>query len=420
MTGSVRRRLVAFVLLSVFGVLYASANYLGLVDRVLGRGYSVTAVLETTGGLYEGSAVTYRGVLVGKVHSMEPRGDKVAVRVDLEDEAKVPKDSPMFVHNGSAVGEQYLDFEPPSDKGPFLREGDTIEGDADSIPVDEGDLLVDLNTFIGSVDKPNLRTVIGELGQLFNDTGRPLGDLIDGSGQLVDAATESQDETIRLLRNGRTVLRTQAENADNIKAFASGLAEISGALRSRDPQLRQVLQGGPGAAREIETLMEDLEPTLPVLLGNLVTVNQITVARLASVEQLLVTYPVIISSGFTGTTRDGYGHVHLEYTNEPPPCTEGYKPPSQWRDPLDVRDAPTYLKARCASPSPYTSRGSNYAPAPQTRNYRVAPYDPRTGTVVGTSDQVLVSGLGVSGDVYGKDAWKWMLIGPTLGQAAGR
>ena len=413
MTRGVRNRLIIFVVLSAIGVLYASANYLGLVDRVLGRGYSVTAVLETTGGLYEGSAVTYRGVQIGKVDSMRPRGDQVAVRLDLEDEAKVPQDSPMFVHNGSAVGEQYLDFEPPSDKGPFLREGDTIEGNADSIPVDEGDLLVDLDTFVASVDKPNLRTTISELGKLFNDTGRPLGNLIDGSGRLVDAASASQEETIRLLRNGRTVLQTQADNADNIKAFASGLEQISAALRSRDPQLRQVLKGGPGAAGEVDALMKDLEPTLPVLLGNLVTVNQVTVARLASVEQLLVTYPVVIASGFSGTTRDGYGHVHLEYTNNPPPCQRGFKPPSGWRSPLDLRDAPTYLKAHCAEPSPYTSRGSKYAPPPRTRNYRVAPLDPSTGSVGGTSGRIVVSGRDASHD-YGKDALRWMLIGPTL------
>ena len=417
--SSLQRRLIAFVIISAVGVVYASANYLGLVDRVLGRGYSVTAILETTGGLYEGSQVTYRGVQIGKVSSMEPRGDQVAVRLDLEDEAKVPKDSPIFVHNGSAVGEQYLDFEPPADKGPFLRAGDTIEGNADSIPVDEGDLLVDLDRFVASVDKPNLRTVIGELGDLFNDTGRPLGDLIDGSGRLVDAAVDNQEETIRLLRNGRTVLRTQADNADNIRAFASGLAQITGALRSRDPQLRQVLQGGPGAAQEVEALLKDLEPTMPVLLGNLVTVGQVTVARLASVEQLLVTYPAVIASGYSGTTPDGYGHVHLEYTNDPPPCTQGYLPKSRWRNPLDLRDAPIYLKAHCASPSPYTSRGSKYAPAPQTRNYRVAPYDPRTGSVLGTPDEVVVSGLGAS-DVYGKDAWKWMLVGPTLDGPQGR
>ena len=118
------------------------------------------------------------------------------------------------------------------------------------------------------------------------------------------------------------------------------------------------------------------------------------------------------ASGFSGTTKDGYGHVHLEYTNDPPPCEDGFRPPSQWRSPLDLSDAPTYLKAHCASPSPYASRGSKYAPAPQTRNYRPATFAPRTGSVIDTSE-VMVTGLGAS-DVYGKDAWKWLLIGPTL------
>ena len=140
-------------------------------------------------------------------------------------------------------------------------------------------------------------------------------------------------------------------------------------------------------------------------------------ARLASVEQLLVTYPVVIAGGFTGTTADGFGHVHLEYTNEPPPCTKGYLPPSRWRSPYDTQRRPPYLKAHCASPSPYTSRGSNYAPAPQCRSSRVAPYDPPTGTVLGSDQEVEVSGLGSPqgpADVYGGDAWKWMLLGPTL------
>lgn len=51
MTSGVKIRLIAFVVLTVVGVSYAGANYLGFVDRLLGRGYSVSAVLPGTGGL---------------------------------------------------------------------------------------------------------------------------------------------------------------------------------------------------------------------------------------------------------------------------------------------------------------------------------------------------------------------------------
>jgi phospholipid/cholesterol/gamma-HCH transport system substrate-binding protein len=406
-------RLVAFVVLSAVGIVYASANYLGLVDRVLGRGYAVSAVLPGTGGLYEGSLVTYRGVEIGKVKSMEPEGEGVKVRLGLAEEARVPADSPIYVHNGSAVGEQYLDFEPPTDKGPYLKEGDTIRGNEESLPVDEADLLISLDRFVGSVSRRSLATFIEELGLMFYETGRPLQRLLDGGTTFIDEASRNKQQTIDLMQQGRTVLRTQEANADNIRAFADGLAQFTGALRASDDDLRAIVEGSPATFGEIEALLEGLEPTLPLLLSNVVTVNQVAAIRIPSVEQLLVTYPVVIASGFSGTTRDGYGHVHLDYASDPPPCTKGYLPPERWRRGDQTNDVKPYLKAHCASGPPYTMRGSNYAPKPSSRRSRVAPYDPRTGEVdAGERRYVLDNGSSQAGDVYGSDAWKWMLLGP--------
>ena len=422
MRTGVKVRLIAFLVLSAVGIVYASANYLGLVDRVLGRGYDVTAVLSGTGGLYEGSLVTYRGVEIGKVTSMQPKGEGVAIKLALDDEAKVPQDSPFFVHNGSAVGEQYLDFEPGNDEGPFLGEGDTIEGQADSLPVDEADLLVNMDQFVGSVNRQNLRTVISELGTMFYETGRPLQDLIDGGTQFIDEAARSKAETIRLLKRGRTVLRTQQASSGSIRDFADGLAQFTTALRASDGDLRSVIADGPATMNEIQTLMEDLEPILPVLLSNVVAVNEITAIRIPNLEQLLVTYPVVISSGFTGTTPDGFGHVHLDYTSEPPPCTKGYLPPSRWRRGDQTSDVKPYLKAHCASGPPYVMRGSNYHPEPGGSRSRVAPFDPSTGTVYADGQQYVLgssSGGGADGSgggYYGGETWEWMLLGPDAGR----
>ena len=61
MTRDVRIRLIAFVVLSAIGITYVTATYLGLVDRVTGRDLTVTVTLPGSGGLFEGSEVTYRG-----------------------------------------------------------------------------------------------------------------------------------------------------------------------------------------------------------------------------------------------------------------------------------------------------------------------------------------------------------------------
>jgi phospholipid/cholesterol/gamma-HCH transport system substrate-binding protein len=419
MTRGVRTRIVAFVVLSAVGVVYITATYLGLVDRVLGRGLEVHATLPTSGGLFEGSEVTYRGVKIGKVERMHATGEGVTLDLSLQEGTELPLDSKMFIHNLSAVGEQYLDFEPPDQKGPYAEDGSTLAGDADSLPVDEADLLVEVDQFVRSVDQENLQVVVEELGTMFADTGAPLQRLLDNGRLFVDAAAAHTDETVRLLDSGLTVLDTQQGQGENIRSFSRDLERITQALAESDKDLRGTLQGTPGTAREVRKLLEDLEPTLPVLLGNAISVNQVVVTHLAGVEQLLVTYPRVIASGFTGTPGDGYGHVNLQLDYSQPPCTEGYLPPSEWRSTQDLTDGPIF-PARCTEDLPAAARGANYVPGARNgtaspgRAYRSS-YDPVTGVMDGVVDrnggEVRYVDPG-NLSILGGDSWKWLLVGP--------
>lgn len=422
MTHGVKIRIMAFLVLSAVGIVYMAGSYLGLVDRVLGRGITVHATLPTSGGLFEGSEVTYRGVKIGKVSRMNATADGVTLDLALEDGTRLPEDSPMYVHNLSAVGEQYLDFEPPSDEGPYAEAGHTFEGDDDSLPVDEADLLVELDQFVSSVDQDNLTTVVRELGTMFNDTGRPLQRLLDNGSTFVREASAHTEETIRLLDQGKRVLETQRGERENIISLSEDLSNITDALARSDDDLDGVLDGTPAAVRQVDALLRDLEPTLPVLLGNAVSTNQVVVSHLAGLEQLLVTYPRVISSGFYGTPGDGYGHVNMQLDYRQPPCSEGYKPPSRWRPPSDLTDGPIY-PAKCTSGPPYVMRGTPHSPDDSSRSdgngspgrvYRAA-YDPGTGIVSGATDRYgnavrFVDQGNLS--MLGGDAWKWLLVGP--------
>ncbi len=427
MTRATRFRLLAFVVLSAVGITYVAANYLGLVDRILGRGYSVEVTLPTSGGLFEGSEVTYRGVKIGKVASMDATREGVTLTLAIEEDVELPLDSPMYVHNLSAVGEQYLDFEPDSEEGPYAEDGSVLAGSAASLPVDEADLLVELDSFVSSVDKRSLQVLIAELGDMFADTGRPLQELIDSGGQFIDEASAHTEETIQLIETGLTVLRTQQENGENIRSFSRDLALLTTALRQSDGDIRTVLDETPPAARELTTLVKDLGPTVPVLLSDLITVNQVVVSHIAGVEQLLVTFPRVIAGGFTGSPPDGYGHVNLQFDYSVPPCTDGYKPRDQWRRGDQLGDAPIY-PAKCKSGAPYVQRGTPNVPGTPNNTSNPSParaysgsYDPATGLVDGMVD---AEGRPVrfqqAGDlsILGEDSWKWLFVGPVAAQGA--
>jgi phospholipid/cholesterol/gamma-HCH transport system substrate-binding protein len=417
MTRGIKVRLIAFAVLSAVGIVYITATYLGFIDRVLGRGLTVYATLPSSGGLFEGSEVSYRGVKIGKVKEMNTSRDGVELVLALEEGTKLPADAPMYVHNLSAVGEQYLDFEPADDEGPYVEDGARLEGDADSLPTDEADLLIELNDFVGSVDERNLQVTVAELGDMFTDTSEPLQQLLDNGSRFVDEASAHSDETIALLDYGKTVLGTQQDNSENIASFSRDLKLLTAALAGSDQDLREVLAGTPGTAREVDALLKDLEPTLPVLLGNAVSINQVAVGHLAGLEQLLVSYPRVIGAGPSGSTADGYGHVNLQFDSTAT-CTEGYLKPSEWRQFTDLSDGPIY-PAQCLSGPPVNMRGSKYAPGTPLNNNpartSVGSYYPLTDEVPGVLDR--------NGDpvhyvepgnlsVLGGDSWKWLLVGP--------
>ena len=134
-----------------------------------------------------------------------------------------------------------------------------------------------------------------------------------------------------LLDTGLTVLQTQAgPRARTSATFAQRTWPTSPArCRHCDagPRARSS-QGGPGTAREVDSLLKGLEPTLPVFLANLVTrqPGADRQPRRARADCWSI-FPRVIAAGFTGTPGDGYGHVNLQFDNNVPPCTKGYKPP---------------------------------------------------------------------------------------------
>lgn len=420
MTNGIKIRLIAFVILSAVGITYVAASYLGVVDKVTGRDIRVSASLPGSGGLFEGSEVTYRGVKIGRITDMVPTEEGVDVDIVLQPGTELPLESSLHVHNLSAIGEQYLDFQPASDAGPYAEDGSHFEGDAQSLPVDEAELLIGLDEFVRSVDRTNLRKVVRELGLLFEDTGDDLQKLLDHGSTFVAEAADHTDETVALLDNSLTVLRTQRGQKENIRRFAADLDTLTSVLARKDSELRTTLSETPKVARELKRLLQDLEPTLPILLGDLISVNQIMYTEIDGIEQLLVTYPPMIAGGPTGSTADGWGHINLQFDYSVPPCTEGYLPPDQWRSPHELNDVPFY-PAECLSGPPYQMRGPKMVPAEQRRGNvspgRVysTPYDPETGEIAGMTD---AEGNPVwlrqpeNLSVLGGDAWKWLLVGP--------
>ncbi|MFG2016349.1 MCE family protein [Actinomadura geliboluensis] len=394
LTAVTRIKIAAFAVIAVLVIAYIGTNYAD-VGRYVGlRGYyTVRLDLPSTGGLFEGSAVSYRGVSVGKVGKLDLTSDGVVAELHIDNSSPdIPRSLEAVVANRSAVGEQYVDLRPRADTGPYLAQGATIPRSVTTVPAPVNETLKSVNDFTASLPLNDTKTLIDELGLAFAGQGPHLQQLLDTSARFVSASDAAFPDTRALIHNGQVVLQTQNEMSGAFKSFASDSRLLARQFRDSDTDLREVIAAGPGAASEVSALLRDLDPSLSVLLANLLTTARIGSPRQAAIEEMLDNLPKVAGIGPSivsdGTLRMGLATTFFN----PQPCTRGYGK-TRYREGHDESPAPPFnTDAHCAE-SPSTGinvRGSANAP------HKGVPAPAKPGTLSGTRSNDLINSLGLS------------------------
>jgi phospholipid/cholesterol/gamma-HCH transport system substrate-binding protein len=394
LTLGTRLKNIAFLVIAVLVLGYIGTRYADLGRYVGMRGYYVVTMdLAETGGLFPGSDVTYRGVSVGRVGTLRPTAGGVRAELRINNSApKIPANLQAVVANLSAVGEEYLDLRPTAGGRPYLTAGSRIPQNATQVPAPVTNLLTNVNELAASVPLDSLRTVVDELGNGFQGQGENLQTLLDTGSDFLQAADAASPQTNKLITDSQTVLRTQRQEADALLAFAQGARLVAGQLDRSDLDLRRLITTTPQAATQLSGLLRDLDPSLSVMLANLLTTSDIAVTRQRGLEELLVRVPQAVAAGSTAITSRGVNFGMATTFFAPLPCTTGYGRTS-YRNGLDT-SAPPPLNTAAACLMPPSSgvnvRGSANAPKGGG-----VPAPARPGSLARLSDAALPGALGL-------------------------
>lgn len=358
------------------------------VPALLGVGrYQVIVNLPASGGLYPTSVVNYRGSEVGIVKSVEVTRTGVRAVLSLDSAIAIPADVTAAVHSRSAVGEQFLELTPNPGAalniGAKLHENSKITVDSKGIPVDIGLLLDTTNKALQAIPQDNLHTVVDEASKAVAGLGPELSRLVDGSTALAIDSGKTKDQLATLIDQTPPVLNSQVRTSDSIATWAAHISAITSQLKAQDTAFADLLNVGGPALSEGTALFDRIEPTLPVLLANLVTLGKIGVDYHNDLEQLLVLFPqgTAVMSAIAEPDSDSkqdYKGVYLDFNlnlNLPPPCNTGFLPVQQQRIPSrqDYPDRPAgELYCRIPQDSDMNVRGVRNTPC-ETRPGKRAP-----------------------------------------------
>jgi phospholipid/cholesterol/gamma-HCH transport system substrate-binding protein len=319
---------------------------------------NVAVLLPLSGGIYEGSEVTYRGLRVGRVSALDLTDDGVRATVRLDAAARIPVDARPKVRSLSPVGEQYIDFQPRTGQGPYLADGSVVRGTAADIPTSLATAAINLDNLIQQIDPDALRTVLTETAAGLEGSEDDLQQLVVQGVELLNEFNAHWEATERVIVNGGTLLTLGADLVPEFNSITSDAKTFANWLRDVDPVLARLLEKSPGQIEELRRLVRDVDGIMTAYLDPYITLADFIVAREPHLRALAESYP----RGFLGLMSGIHGgSVHLNaFFEHYEHCPYG----AVEREALDITRHQLQEGGVCPKDPTLHQRGAQWAPGP--------------------------------------------------------
>ena len=333
MNRRVAINLTAFLAVFVLMLWWAVNNI--ITFDFIEQPYEITGEFAATAGVAENAEVAYLGVNYGSVADVEAVDGGVVITMSIHRDKEIPADSVARIFRKSAVGEPYIDFDPPDDYDegdPVIQPGDVIPRERTTVPLEFSELLRAASRVLESVDPEQTRTLVHELAVALNGRGETLRDLTVSSDALLQTFADRTELLDSLSSNSTRLTRTVTERRASMSSAVSDLAALSETLRAVEPDTRVLLDRGTQLLGQTADLVADVKGDLDCVLKDLNDVIELstTDANLDNLRATLERGPAAFN--FVYMTRDdepGGLWVRVNLLTETEPPARVYVPPHE-------------------------------------------------------------------------------------------
>lgn len=283
------RHRIAVANLGLIAVLIVGSGYIGgyvLRFNPIPHTYRVTVELAASGGLAAGNDVTFRGSRIGRVDEVRVSGDGVAAIAEIDDSARVPVGGTVAVGRLSAAGEQYLDFRPDTDGGPYLHDGSVVRRTATSVPVSMQSVFANLSDFIGGMNPDRLNVIIDELDKALAGGPDRLRNMVSGISRAMSGLTDLLPQTRQLIENLEVIAGTTSHAQPDLGTLTRAGSTLFSQFAAADQELRTLLTNGPGQLATLSGFLSETQDPITDLVTNFVAITKAAKLRAPAIAAL--------------------------------------------------------------------------------------------------------------------------------------
>lgn len=222
------------------------------------RSRTLTVEFPSAVSIFKGSEVRVMGVKIGEVTSVVPEGDRVRVRMQYDEQYRLPADAKAAIVMPTLVADRFVQIAPAYTEGPALNNNAVLKMDDTATPVELDRIyqsLLDLTQALG----PNGANKDGSLNTLLTAGNKALA----GNGALAN-------QTIKDLSKAVT---TFGNNSGPLFASVQNMSEVTQTLSDNDQFVSQFMTDLAGAADQLNGESDDLKQALASLADAIVMVR---------------------------------------------------------------------------------------------------------------------------------------------------
>jgi virulence factor Mce-like protein len=369
---------VALVLVMLVGLSYLAFG--SLRWRPLADTYGLTLQFQNSGGIQTTSDVNLRGARIGSIDSIAVRPDHVEVKVRIDGDVKINRNSLVRASGLSAAGEQFIDFRPPTADGPYFRNGDTISQPQTSSAVPFPKMLETTLDVVEQIDPKKLASTIEQLDIALGrgHDGNDLRVLFDSAGTIFADLYKVLPQTQNLINNTGEILNTTSGIQPDLQRLVSGGSSIMNAAMSADKELRTLLGSGATQVSSLTGSLNEIRDPVTDVLKQFREVARQGALRAPAIAVLLPSIRDASSKSLAMFHNGAWWAMGSIYPR--PSCTYPVTPSR----PTKVQELTIPLNLYCVTEDPNQQiRGAANAPRPAGDDTAGPPpnFDPNARTV---------------------------------------
>lgn len=260
------------------------------------------AEFTTSRGLYAGDDVRIMGVRVGKVTEIEPRGDRVLVRFEIDSDRRIPADAQAAILAPTLVSARFVQLTPAHTGGPELPVGETIPVERTAVPVEWDEIteqLARLTTELGPDDtdeKGPLGEVLDVAAENVDGRGGALRDTLQQLAAAMRTVSDGRHDLFGTLANLQVFVEALSTSTDQIVSLHDRLASVTGVLDSNRDDIGAALAGLDTVLVDVERFVRDNRERVDTTVDRAAALTDTLAAQRDGIAQILHVAPTALSN----------------------------------------------------------------------------------------------------------------------------